>query len=232
MLRRILKAFSFNGSSYKSQAYSRLHCKFQVFLQQKQMEWIGHVDSNPMLLLWDHKMKNLRSWLCVSLNNFLYCILVRVYLLAISWLWTLLIVGATKTTATNRAWHLNIKAAPSVCCLMHPRLRSSHLHTISTSPGSFALVWSVGVDEIRRHPEDVIWVHMAQWFPPQVTGQVGGKARCLGNSTQCQVCWFSIHQLGWNSLVCGGNDDLPDYQPRLCQLCVKSSWCLEKTWLS
>lgn len=25
-------------------------------------------------------------------------------------------------------------------------------------------MWSVGVDEIRRHPEDVIWVHMAQWL--------------------------------------------------------------------
>ena len=190
----------------------------------------------PHAPVWDHKMKNLRSWLRVSLNNFLYCISVRVYLLAISWLWTLLIVGATKTTATNRAWHLNIKAAPWVCCLMHPaqaaQFALAHDQHISWKlcsrvvSGCWRDSQAPGGCHLGSHGS------MAQWFPSQVTGQVGGKARCLGNSTQCQVCWFCIHQLGCKSLVCGGNDDLPDYQPKLCQLCVKSGWCLEKTWSS
>ena len=122
------------------------------------------------------------------------------------------------------------------CCLMHPA-QAAQFALAHDQHISWKLCSRV-VGRCWRDSQAPRGCHlgshgsMAQWFPSQVTGQVGGKARCLGNSTQCQVCWFCIHQLGWKSLVCGGNDDLPDYQPKLCQLSVKSSWCLEKTWLS
>lgn len=147
----------------------------------------------------------------------------------LSWLW----VQQRPRLQTG----LDISASkPWVCCLMHPA-QAAQFALAHDQHISWKLCSRV-VGRCWRDSQAPRGCHlgshgsMAQWFPSQVTGHVGGKARCLGNSTQCQVCWFCIHQLGWKSLVCGGNDDLPDYQSKLCQLCVKSSWCLEKTWLS